>query len=443
MSSTAEARIFAATSRFALLRHLGQGAMGDVYEALDRERNTRVALKTLHTLRADAFLRFKNEFRALQDLRHPNLVALDELLETDGTWFLTMELIEGVNFLDWVRPRPSASAEALVDLPSLIQTITGDHNLPVPIAPHGEVAIAVPMPGMGPLDESRLRDALAQLTVGLNALHHAGMVHRDVKPQNMLVTQQGRVVILDFGLVADSTGQAEDGILGTPAFMAPEQGAGQKVGPAADWYAVGTMLYIALTARVPFSGRPDLLLEHKLAHDPPRPSALSGGVPADLDELCMELLRRDPATRPSGRALLERFGRAAPAARPRASAFVGRGSELAVLERALDDVGKRAVALLAHGESGVGKSALVRHFLDELVERGCGVVFPGRCYERESVPYKAVDQVFDAISRYLGALPASEIAPLLPENMEQVASVFPSLMQIEPMPRGAARSRHR
>src|SRR5262245_51726386 len=96
---------FTGTPRFELVRVLGTGGMGVVYEALDRERNVRVALKTLRTLDAEALTRFKNEFRSLQDIQHPNLVSLGELLEENGQLFFTMELVRGVDFFEWVRPR--------------------------------------------------------------------------------------------------------------------------------------------------------------------------------------------------------------------------------------------------------------------------------------------------------------------------------------------------
>jgi len=94
---------FAGTKRFELVRPLGEGGMGVVYEAFDRERQSRVALKTIRLATADTLARFKNEFRALQDLQHPNLVRLDELLEESGTWFFTMELVDGIDFVSFVR----------------------------------------------------------------------------------------------------------------------------------------------------------------------------------------------------------------------------------------------------------------------------------------------------------------------------------------------------
>src|SRR4051794_36238864 len=95
---------FAGTRRFELVRHLGTGGMGAVFEAHDRERNARVALKTLRAPSPEALLYLKNEFRALQDVRHPNLVNLLELIEEDGRWFVTMELVEGSDLLAYTRP---------------------------------------------------------------------------------------------------------------------------------------------------------------------------------------------------------------------------------------------------------------------------------------------------------------------------------------------------
>jgi serine/threonine protein kinase len=158
----AEPRAFVGTERFQLRRRIGEGGMGVVWEAHDKERLTTVALKTLRSLAPDALLRFKNEFRALQDVSHPNLVSLGELIEEGGQWFFTMELVRGVPLASWVRPY-----EGL------------------------------------PYDEARLRTAFAQLADGLQALHARGLLHRDLKPSNVLVSESGRVVLLDFGVVSE------------------------------------------------------------------------------------------------------------------------------------------------------------------------------------------------------------------------------------------------
>src|SRR6185369_6375986 len=137
---------------------------------------------------------------------------------------------------------------------------------------------------------------------GLRFLHDAGKVHRDVKPSNVLVTPEGRVVLLDFGLVADQVRHEAHSpvvsVAGTPEYMAPEQRAGAAVGPPADMYAFGIMLFRALTGQ---------LLERR-ADMPARPSLFTPGVPPLLDELCVELLEFEPSARPTAREVLLRLG---------------------------------------------------------------------------------------------------------------------------------------
>lgn len=171
---------FRGTARFEVLSLLGQGGMGSVYAAFDREHGLRVALKTLSAslpvMNAERLRLFKKEFRALQDLQHPNLVQLGELFEEDGHWFFTMELIEGVDFMSFVRNTASEPAEPAtsdLDAPAL-ETEPTTTALPRPVAAlHAGC------------DEARLRSTLAQLARGLGALHAEGKVHRDIKPSKV------------------------------------------------------------------------------------------------------------------------------------------------------------------------------------------------------------------------------------------------------------------
>src|SRR5262249_22172792 len=163
-----------------------------------------------------------------------------------------------------------------------------------------------------PCDYDRLRRTLPQLVQGLAALHSAGKIHRDVKPSNIRVTSDGRAVLLDFGLVAElerRRGGEPGVIVGTVSYMAPEQCAGDvALTPAADWYALGVVLYQCRTGRLPFEGPGARVLLEKQMKVAPRASRICKGVPADLDALCAELLERDPSARPNGRALLARLG---------------------------------------------------------------------------------------------------------------------------------------
>jgi tetratricopeptide (TPR) repeat protein len=421
---------FSGTSRFRIVRRLGAGGMGVVYEAIDVPRGARIALKTLRARDPQALLRFKAEFRALTDLRHPNLVSLGELIEERGTWFFTMELLEGTDFLSWVRPgatqpdRDAVTTEPLAEGPTLVAP------------PDRTLAVTRETAG-GQLNAERLRHALRQLAGGLRALHAAGMVHRDVKPSNVFVTPEGRVVLLDFGLVMEAREEAAEVLAGTVAYMAPEQATSRAIGPAADWYAVGAMLYEALTGRLPFDGSAFEVIRAKQTSRPIPPVQLAPDAPADLSSLCMDLLAPEPAQRPDADAVLGRLGVVSSRSVLPASAadhpFVGREREQEQLLRAWDTVRRgRAVTVYVHGESGVGKTALVRRFagalarLDERV-----LVLAGRCYERESVPYKAVDGIIDALARALARLPREEVAALLPAQAALLAQIFPVLARVE------------
>jgi serine/threonine protein kinase len=438
---TGEPLEFRGTDRFRIERKLGAGGMGVVYQARDLERNTTVALKTLRQLDANSVYRFKKEFRALADLEHKNLVRLGELFCEGSQWFFTMELVEGQNFLTFVRPgnaslrehgsEASPSADTMQF--ALRTTFAGDAN------PH-----AVELPSY---DEARLRAALGQLALGVSALHAAQKIHRDIKPSNVIVTADDRVVLLDFGLVLDALTAHEDSdlrMVGTAAYMAPEQAASRPVGPEADWYSVGVVIYQALTGRPPFLGPPLELLMNKQRFEPAPPRALVPDVPTDLDTLCVELLRTDPRARPPGRQVLLRLGvqdafdLTAPASVTAATSltqappFLGRSRELQVLCDAFETSRKKeCVTLFVHGESGMGKSALVKHFTDALEGDSSGTVtLRGRCYERESVPYKAFDGIVDALGQRLARLDQVDAALLLPKDVAVLARLFPVLRRV-------------
>ena len=417
--------MFAGTPRFAVQRRLGAGSFGVVYEVLDRVRGSPLALKVLRSGTGKALYRFKQEFRALTDISHPNLIALYELLSDGGRWFFTMERIEGITFVDYVR-----GAEAAADLSMSTGEIELEGGTPSPSTAPAEAGAPLTEDGR----MARLRVALRQLGAGVAALHAHGMLHRDLKPSNVLVTPEGRVVILDFGLVremASSGVTATEGVLGTPAYMSPEQAAGRAVTPASDWYAVGAILYESLTGRLPFVGDPLDVVRRKQVEDPPAPDAIAPGVPPELSSLCADLLRRDPALRPRAPDVLRAI-EAAPApgtaAMPEAG-FVGRRHELDRLDEALAVVkAGRGVTVTVQGASGIGKTALVRRFLEGVRAREpSAVVLSGRCYEREWVPYKALDSVIDALIRHLRALPERDAETFLPHDVLALARLFPVL----------------
>ncbi len=402
---------------YELLRELGRGGFGVVYEARHLRRNESVALKTLPSgidspsqTRNDAerLHKFRQEFRSLSEVNHPNLVGM-QTLEVDGSqWFFTMDLVNGVDFLEYVCPN-------------------------------------------GILDESRLRAALSQLVKGILALHDRGVVHRDLKPNNVLVTAEGHVAILDFGLASELQQQVDQTLsmqsqqfAGTPRYAAPEQAGGIRTA-ATDWYAVGVMLYEALMNEPPFTGSAVQLIVKKQTEDAP---TLTGrnGLPSDLAELVDLLLRRDPQQRPDADAICRILrieaesvshdstdSSLSPASSRSAPDLIGRESQLAQLKAAHQMLleMRAPVVTFISGRSGEGKTSLAESFLTPLRQSGEVLVLTGRCYDRESVPFKAIDSVIDALVAFLRSRGTEEVTQLLPDDIHMLAHLFPVLRRVE------------
>jgi serine/threonine protein kinase/tetratricopeptide (TPR) repeat protein len=446
---------FAGTGRFTLNRRLGAGGMGVVYEAHDREMDKIVALKTLTRAEAAHIYRFKREFRTLADVSHPNLVALYELMSDGHHWFFTMELVKGVTFTQYIRPEtaadPGSAADNTLRRPKLHPAKHTDTEAETEIFDSSHVSLQsgerAPLheapaahDDHNELDVPRLRSALRQLAEGVNRLHEMGKLHRDIKPSNVLVTEEGRVVLLDFGLVEDIEPELHETLLaGTPDYMSPEQGAQLAISKASDWYSVGVMLYQALTGRLPFKGRFFEIMMRKQTRDPIQPRELNREVPRDLNELCVKLLRRDPEARPTGREILRALGTRTKGALPSSFvsspadiAFIGRERLVAELHDAFSATAEGdTVSVYLHGHSGMGKSTLVRTFLEQIKQKHNPVILQGRCYERESVPYKALDGVVDSLSKHLASMRPGAVESLLPRNSLALARVFPVMLQVD------------
>lgn len=397
-------------NRYQLLRELGSGGYGVVYEALDAELGERVALKTLQRMEPDALLRFKDEFRSLQDVEHPNLVHLVELTCADGLWFLTMELVDGTDFFDHVRPRRRDVSYLRVRS----------------------------------LHEYRLRGALSQLLAALSAIHASGRVHCDIKPPNIRVDASGRLVLLDFGLVTGGRmDQTSENIFGTPGYMAPEQSRGEPPTPAADMYAVGVLLYEALTGELPHVGDTTRVLSDKQHLTPTRPEELSPEVPSDLAEVCMRLLQVDPLLRPSAPEVLALLARddgidlESASSEVRLSVpdapFIGREEPLRWLGEHFEQTraGTPWFVYLS-GDSGVGKSTLASQFARRQADAGA-IVLRGRCFERETVPYKAFDGIVDELALLLSTRDPDRVRALLPFDAKLLVQIFPVLSRVRPI----------
>jgi serine/threonine-protein kinase len=270
-------RIGQKLDRYRIDDKLGQGGMGIVYAAHDLELGRSVALKILPRAAVaddERRRRFLREARTAAAVSHPNLAAVFDVGEADGTVFLAMELVRGSS----LRTRIAAAP----------------HGLPLGDA----VAIAL------------------QIARGLGKAHAAGVVHRDLKPENVMMDASGRVKIVDFGLAKPAApeprGEAdlstqEGRILGTPSYMAPEQAKGMRVHAAADVFSVGVVLYEMLTGQRPFVGASLVEVVVAIARDvPDAPSKKVAHVPRALDRIVLRCLAKDPGARfPDGDALAD------------------------------------------------------------------------------------------------------------------------------------------
>jgi len=404
---------------YEVLEEIGRGGMGVVYRARDKSFGREVALKTLQNMSPDNLHRFKGEFRTLADIAHPNLASLYELLSDGETWCFSMEILEGVEFLEYIW----SGFESLGS--------SGEKN-------RFSVA-ATDRARLTSERMERLEDVMKQLAIGLNALHDAGVLHSDIKPSNVLVTTEGRLVLLDFGLSAPIARRKRDSKLvqGTPRYMSPEQASASRLTEASDWYAVGVMLYEVLTGRLPFRGKTMEILSRKQIEPPVDPAQLRSDNPQHLNDLCVALLDRSPQNRPSAADVLRCFGMPdladdmlsiRRAVAKQSIELVGRERHFEILRKSFARVaGGETLSTFVHGKSGMGKSVLIRSFLDGIHSRNEAVILEGRCYEQESVPFKALDSLIDSLAVYLESLSEDNIHSVMPRDRLALTRVFPVL----------------
>jgi serine/threonine-protein kinase len=254
--------------RYDVLGILGRGGMGAVYQALDRELDEEIALKVLtpeaFAEGTQAVQTLRQEIRLARKITHPNGVRTHDLGESDGIRFLTMEFVPGTTLREVLDRR-------------------------------GALALA---PGL---------QIAKQLCRGLAAVHEAGIIHRDIKPQNIMVLPNGVGKLMDFGIartadgadVASSDGQT----VGTPYYMSPEQAMGRPMDARSDLYTVGVVLFELFTGQRPFPGKEAAEVMHKhVAAEPPRPSSLRPDLPDHLERVVLSCLAKRPERRPAAAA---------------------------------------------------------------------------------------------------------------------------------------------
>jgi serine/threonine protein kinase/Tfp pilus assembly protein PilF len=301
---------------FEIVREVGRGGMGVVYEAVQRSLNRRVALKVLSAalgLTPRAVERFRREAEAAARLHHTNIVPVYATGEQDGVHFYAMELIDGPSLdrvLDGLRLARQGPARA---------GRPGDPTVPAAAQPThaGEVLATLPyaQPVPSPLPApagsalpagADYFDAAARMIADVaDALEHAhrqGVLHRDVKPANLLLSPDGRLSVNDFGLarLLEQPGMTMTGeFIGTPAYMSPEQVASAAaIDHRSDVYSLGATLYELLTLRPPFAGdRIEQVLARVAQEEPAAPRRLNPAVPRDLETICLKALEKDPARR--------------------------------------------------------------------------------------------------------------------------------------------------
>ena len=399
---------FFGTERFTVLQRLGKGGMGTVYLAFDNFWQQRVALKTFRRADAGEIFRLKHEFRVLEDLSHPNLVQFFELFSADDRYFFTMELIDGGDFLSYCR-RSGKGAEG-----------AGVH-------------------------EPSVRNALTQLASGLIALHSAGLLHCDIKPSNVLVTLSGRVVLLDFGLMRTHQWEIEASpgyLQGTAAYMAAEQFRGERASPASDWYGVGVMLFAARNQPAPVHRNGS---RHPGGQEPARsafaPRAESGRA-GRSQPACERIAPARPGAAADGRrGVAPTWGSGRPPHRDRAGISLRRprGGIAAHSTSVRPRGGRPDRRPVVARRLRVGQEALAERFAASLDGRKDVLLLSGRCYQRESVPFKAIDRLVDQLSQSLRSWPADEVRELLPDETPLLAAMFP-VLQRAPAVAGFSRS---
>jgi serine/threonine-protein kinase len=246
--------------RYRIVRKLGSGGMADVYMAEDQQLGRRVALKVLHRRFAEdeQFVeRFRREASSAAGLSHPNVVSIFDRGEWDGTYYISMELVEGRTLKDIVREKGAAPPEAAVDI-------------------------------------------TLQILRAARYAHQRGIVHRDIKPHNVLIDDDGRVRVTDFGIARAGTSDITEtgSVMGTAQYLSPEQAQGRPVDERADLYAIGIVLYELLTGQVPFDAEQPVSVALKQVSELPVPPAnLVPAIPPAIDAVVLHALEKEPDRR--------------------------------------------------------------------------------------------------------------------------------------------------
>lgn len=248
-------------SRYQILKELGRGGMGVVFQAYDKQLKEQVAIKVLSPLLSsdpDALERLKREVSSARRITHPNVIRIHDISELNGLHFISMESFDGVSLKEYIKKTGTLSLMQAFNIAS-------------------------------------------QICDGLEAAHRQGVIHRDLKSQNIIIAAGNQIKIIDFGLAraGNLEGLTATGlIMGTPEYMAPEQVAGKSVDERADIYSLGIILYEMFTGRVPFTGDSAIAVGFKqLKEDPPKPGDINPQLPPDVENVILRALQKNPLSR--------------------------------------------------------------------------------------------------------------------------------------------------
>ena len=398
-------------AHYEILEPIGKGGMGDVYHARDEKLRRDVAIKVLPEEFAkdeERLRRFQREARAVAALNHPNIVTIYSVEEDDEIHFITMELVLGSSLREHLT-KDGLSFEKFLEL-------------------------AVP------------------IVEALSAAHRKGITHRDLKPQNVMVGNNGRIKVLDFGLAKIVVSSLDDGldsalptesrtregtIVGTIPYMSPEQVEGRSADPRSDVFSLGVLLYEMATGRRPFRGESAIATLSSILKDDPVPvKELRPEFPESVSAIIGRCLAKEPNKRyqhgdelhkeigklGSQDVALDSAGRDREAEASKREPFVGRQSEQDKLAARLDEATRGNGALiLIGGEPGVGKTRLAEELLADASARSTWT-WVGHCYEEGAAPYSPFVEILEQMTR---EMPRAELREALGDAAPDVARLVP------------------
>ncbi|MDX1926671.1 MAG: protein kinase [Pirellulaceae bacterium] len=387
---------------FLLIRQLGKGGMGNVYSAIDLRSTAHVAVKVMRHLDSWSIYRFVEEFSWLSQLNHPHLVKLYDAFSQGDTRYFSMEQVEGLTIRNW------------------FQTLNPDD----------------------PSRWNMLRQVLAETASAIRFLHDCDVIHRDVKPSNLMITPGRRAMLLDLGLAMRS-GKTTAGlklvdgskIVGTIQYLPPEALRGESQTFASDWYSFGVLIFETITNSFPpFAIDPknnDLALRYQVNEEALREKLK--GLPDDLITLCIDLLSVDPRARPLGNEIIQRLG----AEDTRALSFaadticLGRDDVLNEITSCFHEPFPARKLVLLRGESGIGKTTVLRHWTrSQKLKDDSTLLLHFSCHLQDHTPLRALNLLAQQLVTLLPEVPRELWEDLTSSEGAEIVYGFPQMQQL-------------